>query len=66
MLSFYKKPDKYIVLSSLQIIYLILNKSAKKLQLKIYPINKGFGNVMVKKQKLKIFNNYIKTPDIYV
>ena len=29
MLSLYKKPDKYIVLSSLQIIYLILNKSAK-------------------------------------
>lgn len=29
MLPFYKKPDKYIVLSSLQIIYLILNKSAK-------------------------------------
>ena len=29
MLSFYKKQDKYIVLSNLQIIYMILNKSAK-------------------------------------
>ena len=30
----YKKPDKYIVLSSLQIIYLILNKSVKKTEIK--------------------------------
>lgn len=47
MLSFYKNPDKYIVLSSLQIIYFNIKQISEK-------------------QKLKIFNNYIKTPDIYV